>query len=66
MIEPNSEMSLAEWDGKTYVGGGYPAPRVSVNMVQAYDSAGNSWRSTAPLLLGVFLKRKLLAQSTPL
>lgn len=53
LIEANSEMGVAELNGKIYVMGGYPASRVTVNTVQVYDSASNSWHLTTPLLLGV-------------
>jgi len=53
LIEANSEMGVAELNGKIYVLGGYPASRVTVNTVQAYDSISNTWQLTAPLLLGV-------------
>jgi len=53
LIEANSEMGVAELNGKIYVLGGYPASRITVNTVQVYDSASNAWQLTAPLLLGV-------------
>jgi N-acetylneuraminic acid mutarotase len=53
LIAANSEMGVAELDGKIYVLGGYPASRVTVNTVQVYDSASNTWRLTTPLLMGV-------------
>jgi N-acetylneuraminic acid mutarotase len=53
LIEANSEMGVAELNGKIYVMGGYPASRVTVDTVQVYDSASNTWQLTAPLLLGV-------------
>lgn len=43
LIEANSEMAVAELDGKIYVMGGYPSNRVSVNTVQIYDPATDSW-----------------------
>ncbi|MBL9201011.1 MAG: SMP-30/gluconolactonase/LRE family protein [Opitutaceae bacterium] len=49
LIEPNSEMSVAELDGKIYVIGGYPSNRVSVRTVQVYDVATDTWRLTSPL-----------------
>lgn len=49
LIEPNSEMSVAELDGKIYILGGYPASRVSVRTVQVYDPITNTWRLTTPL-----------------
>ena len=53
LIEANSEMGVAELDGKIYVLGGYPASRVTVDTVQVYDTASNTWQLTVPLLLGV-------------
>lgn len=49
LIEANSEMGVAELNGKIYVIGGYPASRVSVKTVQVYDVASDSWTLTAPL-----------------
>lgn len=49
LLEPNSEMSVAELDGKIYVIGGYPSNRVSVRTVQVYDVATDTWRLTTPL-----------------
>ena len=46
-------MGVAELNGRIYVLGGYPASRVTVNTVQVYDSVSNTWRLSAPLLLGV-------------
>jgi N-acetylneuraminic acid mutarotase len=43
LIEPNSELALAELNGKLYMFGGYPATRVTSRAVQVYDIAGNSW-----------------------
>jgi len=53
LIDANSEMGVAELNGKIYVLGGYPASRVTVDTVQVYDSASNTWQLTVPLLLGV-------------
>lgn len=39
----NSEMSVAEADGKIYVIGGYPAARNTVDEVQVYDTAADTW-----------------------
>ncbi len=47
--EANSEMSVAELNGKIYVVGGYPASRVSVRTVQVYDVATDTWSLTTPL-----------------
>jgi N-acetylneuraminic acid mutarotase len=49
MIEPNSEFTLAEWDGKIYVLGGYPKGRVTVRTVQIYDTKTDTWRLGPPL-----------------
>jgi N-acetylneuraminic acid mutarotase len=49
LLEANSEMAVAELDGKIYVMGGYPASRVTVRTVQVYDSAQNRWSFTTPL-----------------
>ena len=49
LLEANSEMSVAELDGKIYVLGGYPASRITVRTVQVYDSAQNRWSLTTPL-----------------
>src|SRR5262245_34542645 len=53
LIEANSEMGVAELNGKIYVLGGYPASRMTVNTVQVYDGTTNTWQLTTPLLLGV-------------
>jgi len=45
----NSEMSVAELNGKIYVLGGYPASRVTSSAVQAYDAASDTWRIATPL-----------------
>jgi len=47
-LEPNSEMAIAVVDGNIYVVGGYPATRKSVDTVQVYNLASNSWRRTTP------------------
>lgn len=49
MIEPNSEFTLAEWDGKIYVLGGYPSTRQTVKTVQIYDIKTDTWRLGPPL-----------------
>lgn len=49
LIEANSEMAVAELDGKVYVLGGYPSTRVSVRTVQVYDPANDTWELTTPL-----------------
>ena len=50
LIASNSEMGVAELNGKIYVLGGYPASRVTVNTVQVYNPASNSWQLTTPML----------------
>ena len=47
--EANSEMAVAELDGKIYVLGGYPSNRISVPTVQVYDPLTDSWELTTPL-----------------
>ena len=44
LIEPNSELALAELNGKIYLLGGYPASRQTARTVQIYDIASNSWQ----------------------
>ena len=43
LTEANSELSLAELNGKLYLLGGYPATRQTVRTVQVYDIANNTW-----------------------
>ncbi len=43
LIEPNSELALAELNGRLYLFGGYPASRVTARTVQVYDIASDSW-----------------------
>ncbi|HEX6367525.1 MAG TPA: kelch repeat-containing protein [Longimicrobium sp.] len=43
LIQPNSELALAESNGKLYLMGGYPPSRVTARTVQVYDIANNSW-----------------------
>src|ERR671914_3089429 len=43
LIEPNSELALAELNGKLYLLGGYPASRQTARTVQVYDIASDSW-----------------------
>ena len=45
----NSEMAVAELDGKIYVLGGYPSSRVPQASVQIYDPRTNQWSMAAPL-----------------
>jgi len=49
LLEANSEMAVAELNGKIYVMGGYPASRVTTRTVQVYDTASNRWSFTMPL-----------------
>ena len=47
--ETNSEIAVAELDGKLYVVGGYPSSRVVTNAVQVYDLAAGRWEMGPPL-----------------
>ena len=49
LLEANSEMAVAELNGKIYVMGGYPSSRQTVATVQVYDPATDSWRLGTPL-----------------
>ena len=51
LIEANSEMALAEANGKLYLLGGYPASRQTARTVQVYDIASDSWALGPPLPL---------------
>ena len=43
LLEPLSELALAEANGRLYLMGGYPENRVTARTVQVYDIATNSW-----------------------
>ena len=43
LIEPNSELPIAELNGKLYLLGGYPSSRLTVRTVQIYDIANDRW-----------------------
>jgi len=47
--QPNSEISVAELDGRVYVIGGYPSSRITVATVQVYDTSSDSWSLLTPL-----------------
>src|SRR5688572_25534495 len=49
LIEPNSELPIAELNGKLYLLGGYPSSRLTVRTVQIYDIASDSWQLGPPL-----------------
>ena len=49
LLLANSEMAVAELDGKIYVLGGYPASRVPQAAVQVYDPKTDRWALVAPL-----------------
>jgi uncharacterized protein (TIGR03437 family) len=49
LLLANSEMSVAELNGKIYVLGGYPASRITSRAVQVYDAAADTWSIAAPL-----------------
>jgi N-acetylneuraminic acid mutarotase len=44
LIEPNSELALAELNGKLYLLGGYPSSRQTIRTVQIYDIASDRWQ----------------------
>jgi N-acetylneuraminic acid mutarotase len=44
LLEPNSELALAEANGKLYLLGGYPSSRQTVRTVQIYDIASDGWQ----------------------
>ena len=44
LLEPNSELALAESNGKLYLLGGYPSSRQAVRTVQIYDIATDRWQ----------------------
>jgi N-acetylneuraminic acid mutarotase len=43
LLDPNSELALAELDGKLYLMGGYPASRQTARTVQVYNIASDDW-----------------------
>ena len=43
VLEPLSELALAESNGKLYLMGGYPPNRVTARTVQIYDIATDTW-----------------------
>ena len=49
LIEANSELAVAEANGKLYLLGGYPASRVTARTVQVYDIANDRWDLGPPL-----------------
>jgi N-acetylneuraminic acid mutarotase len=49
LLEPYSEIAVAEVNGKIYVLGGYPSTRRYVDTVQVYDPALDTWESSVPL-----------------
>lgn len=48
LLEPNSEMAVARVGDQIYIVGGYPSTRESVNSVQVYDIASDTWQLTTP------------------
>src|SRR5688572_29566072 len=48
MLQPRSEMAVAEVGGKVYVIGGYPPGRIPSDVVQVYDPGTNSWTLGPP------------------
>jgi N-acetylneuraminic acid mutarotase len=49
LLAANSEIAVAQLDGKIYVIGGYPSSRFVQNTVQVYDIATDRWQYTPPL-----------------
>lgn len=49
----NSEMAVAEVNGKIYVLGGYPSTRVTQATVMVYDVAANSWSLAASMPVAI-------------
>lgn len=49
LLAPNSEIAVAELNGKVVVIGGYPSSRVVVNTVQVYDPTRDVWELSTPL-----------------
>ena len=49
LIEPNSELAMAEVNRKIYLMGGYPASRQTARTVQVYDITTNQWTLGPPL-----------------
>ena len=49
LLEANSEMAVAELEGKIYVLGGYPSSREVQTTVQVYDPQTDSWIRAAAL-----------------
>jgi N-acetylneuraminic acid mutarotase len=49
LLAANSEMAVAELDGKIYVIGGYPSNRTPQSSVQVYDTESDSWDYAAEL-----------------
>ena len=43
LLANNSELAFAELNGKLYLFGGYPPPRVTQRTVQVYDIASDTW-----------------------
>jgi N-acetylneuraminic acid mutarotase len=44
LIAANSELPIAELNGKLYLLGGYPSSRITVRTVQIYDLATDTWQ----------------------
>ena len=49
LIEANSELALAEANGRLYLLGGYPSNRQTARTVQVYDIASDRWELGPPL-----------------
>ena len=53
LLQANSEMAVAQLDGKIYVVGGYPSTRQVQTAVQVYDPQTDQWSQARPLPLPI-------------
>lgn len=49
LLEANSELAVAELNGRIYALGGYPSNRQTKDTVQVYDPVEDRWELTTPL-----------------
>jgi N-acetylneuraminic acid mutarotase len=49
LIDPISEQSVVELDGRVYIIGGYPGDRIPVSSVRIFDSATGNWQPGPPV-----------------
>lgn len=59
LLFPNSEIAVAEMDGRIYAIGGYPQSRIVTDVVQVYTAETDTWE--APLRLPVALHHAMAA-----